>query len=966
MRKNVISSILTIISATVIATFADKSIAGTVTLVNNGFDSAPYTAVAQSSYTSTTVGLPSMVGVPDTNNVVIDGGLPYPGAAYGLGMDGVQVVNWNYHSAPNCMLVRAGASFRCNFDPRGGTNYTWDFWMLSSKSGVADRSFRIHLLGEGADQNVEDLFVFRSDYGTTASLTGTDGVDLFQSYNGIAGTTGVNSWMIISNTASGTWSFCTNNVWNHYRIVVNTVTFTAAYYVNDMVNAVNPSIPLSRPQQIPAVGIQFESGSDMDGASTNSYILIDDVSLTADGTFVDLSSGPITEGFETYPASTSANVGAATNPPGGAWLTAATVGVGNGKALNPTAVQVVDSSVVTPHSGNNCLMVSKGQTAGATISWAQATNQDVKITWWANVPATPNNNAVASVYLRVSLYGWEANSSSSSDTVLLGYGHRSSAPYGGANSLFTFSRWASTWYGAAGAWEDTGLSYTPNTWEQYQLTTCVSQNSFTISNLTQGVSVVQDGQFITSWDNVKKMHTLAFSSSNNTTPGGNPPAYIDDITIQAYSNPQTPLPKCYTPTITGTRFTNFTVVNIPGRTVGGVCVDPRDNTTIYFTIDSPTKGAVMRAHKIASGNWMVDSNPIVSGLNMAYPNSCYMDTNGTLWWVHDNRGGNTFQALRCLQSPFTSNSWQEIISDFGAAPTNAQDQPCDLVSVPSTFTGPVPQLAVLDRGVNGNNPNAIWLVDPATTNLFQACYQNALVPPNNTIFGDGLGGNADAMDALPATGELATIWEGDGVNDNGCIAIFNGSGSVRYILTAGSGITLGFALAVDPLTQRIWVADEKSLAAPSAFALPQIVSFDSTNGTPFTQEITFPNNNPTAARPDLRINFHDPGMRFSPDGKFLVVADQTLASDGGRLVIFDNEPFVIPSMNITSVNSTSSGINLTWTSGGAVNYVVQRSATVNGTYTAISPTLPGSTTSYTDTAPPANTAFYRVLATAQN
>ena len=44
------------------------------------------------------------------------------------------------------MLLRPNTAFRCNLDPRGGTNYTWEFWMLSSKSGSADRGFRISLL----------------------------------------------------------------------------------------------------------------------------------------------------------------------------------------------------------------------------------------------------------------------------------------------------------------------------------------------------------------------------------------------------------------------------------------------------------------------------------------------------------------------------------------------------------------------------------------------------------------------------------------------------------------------------------------------------------------------------------------------------------------------------------------------------------------------------------------------------
>jgi len=61
---------------------------------------------------------------------------------------------------------------------------------------------------------------------------------------------------------------------------------------------------------------------------------------------------------------------------------------------------------------------------------------------------------------------------------------------------------------------------------------------------------------------------------------------------------------------------------------------------------------------------------------------------------------------------------------------------------------------------------------------------------------------------------------------------------------------------------------------------------------------------------------------------------------------------------------TGSNVALAWTSGGAVNYVVQRSATVDGTYTTISPVL--TTTQYTDTSSPADKAFYKVLATQQN
>ena len=95
-----------------------------------------------------------------------------------------------------------------------------------------------------------------------------------------------------------------------------------------------------------------------------------------------------------------------------------------------------------------------------------------------------------------------------------------------------------------------------------------------------------------------------------------------------------------------------------------------------------------------------------------------------------------------------------------------------------------------------------------------------------------------------------------------------------------------------------------------------------------------------------------------------MVSDQALHSGGGRLLIFHSEPFVIAPVNITSTVRTGSSVALTWTSGGAVNYVVQRSATVNGTYTTISPVL--TTTQYTDTTSPAGECLLRVLAFQQD
>lgn len=276
--------------------------------------------------------------------------------------------------------------------------------------------------------------------------------------------------------------------------------------------------------------------------------------------------------------------------------------------------------------------------------------------------------------------------------------------------------------------------------------------------------------------------------------------------------------------------------------------------------------------------------------------------------------------------------------------------------------------------MNANNvPNAIWLLDPATATVNQAVYNNFLVAPNNNAFGAGLGGNANAIVALPATGELLTIWE-DGVapGDDGVIMAWDGLGGSRQIsTTTGSGLSGWHAgIAVDPLTSRIWVSDRVNPVNPSAFNLPRIRSFDTNTvavGSPNSSaadEITFPTISPTVDRPDRHIDFKDPGMAFSANGGILVVTDQSLVSGGSRMIIFHNESFAVPAITITSVTRSGGSANLAWSSGGAVNYVVLRSATVNGTYNAISGTLSG--TSFVDTSAPAGNAFYRIMAFPMN
>ena len=113
------------------------------------------------------------------------------------------------------------------------------------------------------------------------------------------------------------------------------------------------------------------------------YFAIDDISFTVEDS-IDLTT-TFTEGFESYAARTSATDDA---DPQGPWITSETDGTGSGKSRAPVKVQVVDSTVVTPHSGTKCLKVEYGQRAGASIAWGVPPQSDVQITWWAYVPAS--------------------------------------------------------------------------------------------------------------------------------------------------------------------------------------------------------------------------------------------------------------------------------------------------------------------------------------------------------------------------------------------------------------------------------------------------------------------------------------------------------------------------------------------------------------------------------------------------
>jgi hypothetical protein len=823
---------------------------------------------------------------------------------------GVQVVNWLAQIGSKSLLVRPASEARLFFNnTMSGNRYQLDFWLYSNRGPTSSHNFYLILQGMGTDNNGGDYLAYRGGRATNdVALVCYDGVRAAPGWASVG-----------ANHLTGAWQ--------HHRIVFDPNVPSLSVYVDDMVTPrlLNSGTARSEVPMPTALRIVNEGNSADDG-----YFAIDDLSLTVDDP-ISLAT-TYTDGFESYPA--RADIADDADPKG-PWITTETDGTaaGGGRPLAPGRVQVVNALVVAPHSGTNCLKLEGGQRAGATIAWGQTPQTDVQITWWARVPVSVQGTV--GNYLRMSLYGAEGGNTYSGDSALLGYGSRD-ATIGDATSI--------TYYTTL--WVDTQIDYTPDVWEQYQLTTHNAQGRYTIIKNPSSASpqvVVDRAGFVGSAGSWGPSFMAAWSSSNGS---GHPPVYIDDIQIRSLVSVADPLGNPYTVANYGTRFTNYTILNLAAA-VGRPAIDPRDNT-ILFAMDS-TPGGIYRAPKLASGNWTVDPQPIVSGLDR--PSGLAVEANGTLWWTHDYNNDLT-QGLARLKAPWASNAVEVVIADFGD--TNAANRDDDVIDVavaPANFTGSLGQpnmIVVADRGNDGDNYNALHLVDPATTNLNQVGYSNYLVYP--TLSPGSIGGNFNALTALPASGEVLVV------SDDGFLVAVDGNGMLRYLypntLWMSGPAPSAAAVAGDSVSGRVWIADD---------VLDELWSVDPTTGAD-QREAGFPLTNPL--RTERQIDFHDPGMAFAPDGSFLVVSDTSTANGGGRLIIFHNEPTVVPPFKLTNVARSGQQVQLQWASAGSANYTVQRGTDLGqpGSFQNLVTNLPMSTLQFTDTNAVPSAAFYRVVA----
>lgn len=885
--------------------------AATVSIYTNDFES--YTAMA-TSFEDTADADP----VGAEWNIADDNALnpTTPGA-------GVQVINWLAHSGSKSLLLRSSSEAQVYFPGRSGTNYQLDFWLYVVKS-PGDRSFLIILRGEGADNNGDDYLAYRSDRAATDKLFYYDGI-------------GPAAWI-------DTGAVHAENQWQHHRIVINANARTATIYVDDMVNPIVTNGDLARPDSaVPTLlRIVHEGDSADDG-----YFAIDDLTLTVDGT-VDLTS-TIVDGFEDYPARADAMDNA---NPLGAWITVESDGTGGGRPLTPAKVQVVDSSVVTPHSGSKCLKLEGGMRAGVSLAWGTTPQSDVQITWWARVPeavqATSTDDAVL---LRMSLYGVEGGNTLAGDTALMGWGIRrqSNTNCGDGTSL--------TYYTTA--WQDTTVDYTPDVWEEYRLTTHNSSGTYTIvknpSSPTPQV-VVDRGPFIATSLTWGPTFMVAFSSSNGKDL---PPVYVDDIEIKSLTSNPNPLPDPYTVTIHNNRFTNVTVLKVGGP-VGKAVVDPQDNSTILFTMDAPApNGGIYRAQKIANGNWAVDPQPVVTGIDR--PSGLTVDANGTIWWVHDYT-----MSLRRLKKPWATTPWEEVVSNFGYS--DGDDDPIDVCIAPSSFDGSIGKpnrVIVADRGSDSDPFQALYQIDPATTILGQTNQTEGVPPPAGwweflvpqqgaAQFG---GQRLNCLTPLAQSGEVVTV------GGDGTITAINADGAFRVIFPAtlwqdvfsGGPMPLAVAVAADPTTGRLWVADD---TRDEIWSLDPSVATQ--NAAPDQKEISF--HLTDESRPDRQIQMHDPSLGFAANGALMVASDTSTSNGGGRLLIFHNESFALPAFSIIASERTAQAFTLSWESAGAARYDVLRGTdvTVPASFQVIATNVTG--LQFSDTNAPAGAAYYRVIA----
>ncbi len=577
---------------------------------------------------------------------------------------GVQVQNWLVHGGTNALLLRGGTEADIFFNgARSGPKYQLDFWLYVHKT-TGDRSFRFTLQGEGADNNGGDYIAYNSVQSASRAIRYYDGV---------------------ANNNAGYWSntvaLHVEDTWQHHRIVIDSAALKMNVFIDDMANAVIANVDLARCEvAVPTILRIYHEGNSAD----DGYIAVDDLSFTVDGSR-ELAP-KFTDGFESYPARTGTGDDADPLEP---WITTETDGTGTGRALAPAKVQVVDSTVVTPHSGDKCLKIEAGQRAGSSFAWGVAQQTDIQVNWWARVPASATGGDYN--YLRMSLYGAEGGNTYAGDCALLGYGCRSSS-VGTSTSL--------TYYTNSPGWMVTGVDFTPDTWEEYRLLTHASAGQYSIIKNPSSANpqvVVDHVSFIGSAANWGPFFMVGWSSSNGTN---HPPVYVDDVEVRANQSPTAVVDTVARPNQVG--------VKVAAATLAGNDTDPESDT---LTVTAVSATSAQGGTVSLSGGWVFYTPPAGNPLTDTYT-----------YTVSDGWGGSATGTVTLNRAPAGESPTQTITG----VSTNGDG------TVTISFAGIANQTYVIEAATNLASP--VWVpigTNPAGANgLFQFTDPNAAAYPS--------------------------------------------------------------------------------------------------------------------------------------------------------------------------------------------------------------------------------------------
>lgn len=313
----------------------------------------------------------------------------------------------------------------------------------------------------------------------------------------------------------------------------------------------------------------------------------------------------------------------------------------------------------------------------------------------------------------------------------------------------------------------------------------------------------------------------------------------------------------------GSYFKGASLISLPGNP-GEVAFDPSDNNKLYIAKDDSiaSAGGIYRIDEVAGQYSIGERVASVEG-----PSGIDFTPDGKLWYVRDGAAQLGKVETPKNGAPYTNTV---VISQFQ---TSADDDPITVRLVPPGFQGPNVQpgdLLIADRGADGDPPNAVYVYSPSNPQGDPGAYSLFFIPAATLSAYNG--NNINDMEFSPDGTKLYIAF------DLGQIAELDANGTLLREIPV-SGTTLGNleSIGVSPVDGKIWCGDDN---------LDQIWAVDPATGVA-NLEVSF--RLAGESRPDFQINFHDPGLTFSPDGKRLVVSDTGLNAAVGWIWVLDVE-----------------------------------------------------------------------------